>query len=260
MENLKNNNLVSIVTPTFNSKYINETIKSILNQTYLNWELLITDDCSTDGKTWKIINEYAIKDSRIKIFRLNKNSGSGLARNMSIKNACGKYIAFLDSDDIWKANKLARQVSFMQDNDAAFSHTSYGFINALGENIKKTFTVGNEPVTYNKLLKRIEIGCLTAMFDVEKIGKMYMPDIRRKQDYGLWLSILKRGYVSLPLNEELSFYRVTKGQATGNKFKLIFKHYVFLKRTERLNFFNSVYYTFLWGYNGFLKHYLSKLY
>jgi len=254
------NNLVSIITPTYNSKFIVETIESILNQTYSNWELLITDDCSTDKITWEVINEYSLKDSRIRVFKLEKNSGSGLARNLSIKHAKGKYIAFLDSDDLWIENKLERQISFMIEKDAAFSHTSYSFINEKGDRIKKPFKVGEHPVTYKMLLKRIEIGCLTAMYNTEKVGKMYMPDVRKKQDYGLWLSILKRGFVSLPLNENLSLYRVTKNQTTNNKFKLIFKHYIFLKKIEKLNLVKSLYYTILWAYNGVVKHYISILF
>lgn len=250
------NPLVSIITPSFNSAlFISETIESVKKQTYSNWELLITDDRSEDD-TLQIIIRYAKDDTRIKLFQLPQNSGSGPARNNSIQNATGKYIAFLDSDDIWVPHKLEIQVRFMEENNISFSHSSYGYLDEAGNEIRKPFLVSSRPVTYKDLLKRTEISCLTAIYNQEAIGKMYMPDIRRKQDYSLWLSILKKGFVSVPQQEILAYYRQRKGSATSKKHKLIFKHYEFLRQQEKLSIFNSIKYTGWWIWNGLVKYYL----
>jgi len=246
---------VSIITPVYNSaKFIEETIESVQNQTYTNWEMIFVDDGSKDNSV-EIIKNYQQGDERIRLYILDKNSGSGVARNKAILESKGEIIAFLDSDDIWVKEKLEKHVAFMVEKDAAFSHSSYGFIDEKGEIIKKTYHVSNVPVTYKKLLKRTEISCLTAMYDVRKTGKQYMPELMRKQDYGLWLSILKLGFNSIPLDQELAFYRQRRNSATSNKFKLILKHYYFLNKTQELSVFKSIYYTLYWGVNGIIKYY-----
>lgn len=255
---MNSNVKVSIITPIYNSeKFIDKCIESVLNQTYNNWEMLLVNDYSSDNSI-EIVKEYQKKDSRIKLFHLEINSGAAIARNLAIEKAEGEIIAFLDSDDVWTSKKLEIHVDFMVKNNTAFSHTSYGFIDEEGKKISKTFHVSNYPVTYKHLLKRTEISCLTAMYDVRKTGKMYMPDIRRKQDYGLWLSILKKGFVSLPLDLELAFYRQRKGSATNNKFRLIRKHYLFLNKTQGLGFLESFYYSIWWGLNGVKKYYINR--
>src|SRR5690606_3490087 len=158
----------------------------------------------------------------------------------------------------WLPKKLETHVTFMLEMKAAFSHTSYGFIDEEGKIINKTFHVSNKPIGYKDLLKRTEISCLTAMYDVDKIGKMYMPDLRVKQDYALWLSILKRGFTSVPLDEELAFYRQRKNSNTNQKSKLIIKHIKFLYKIEKLNIIETIYYTGWWAVNGLAKYYLSK--
>lgn len=248
--------LVSIVTPVYNSgKYLPETIQSVLDQTYAHWELLLVDDCSTDN-SFQLLEEIASCEPRIRLLHLPCNQGSGPARNLAIREAKGKYIAFLDSDDIWHPEKLEKHVAFMQTQDAAFSHTSYGFMDDSGKIIRETFHVSKVPVTFRMALMRTEISCLTAMFDVEKVGKMYMPDIRRKQDYALWLNILRKGFKAIPLDLELAWYRQRKGSATNNKYKLIHKHYIFLRHQVKLNILLSTKYTFLWIWNGLKKYYL----
>jgi teichuronic acid biosynthesis glycosyltransferase TuaG len=247
--------LVSIITPVYNAeRFLSDTSQCVLNQTYENWEWLLVDDCSKDNSK-QILNDLAQKDSRVKPIYLTQNMGSGPARNEAIKSAAGKYIAFLDSDDFWSLNKLEVQVQFMIENDACFSHTSYGFTDEFANKIKETYRVSKYPVTYKMLLKRTEISCLTAMYDREKIGKYYMPDVRRKQDYALWLSILKDGYQSLPLDQELALYRQVKGSATNAKHKLIFKHFVFLRKHVGLNVLQALLYTVHWGLNGLKKYY-----
>lgn len=251
-----NEPLVSIITPVYNSsEFLIETIESVLAQSYINWEHIFVDDCSIDNSV-QIIKKYIDKDPRIKLFQLPKNMGAGPSRNFAIKEAKGKYIAFLDSDDYWIPEKLAIQIRYMEDNFIDFSHSSYGYWNTKSEIIRKPFIVSDYPLSYKDLLKRTEISCLTAIYNQETIGKMYMPELRLKQDYALWLSILKKGYKSYPQQEILAYYRQRKGSATNNKFKLIYKHYRFLVDSESLNSFNAIKYTFFWIKNGLVKYYI----
>lgn len=250
--------LVSIVTPVFNSeRFIKETIQSVINQSYQNWEHILVDDCSSDNST-NIIKEYTTIDPRIKFFKLDRNSGSGPARNLAIKIAQGRYIAFIDSDDVWIPDKLKRQVNFMLEKDCAVCHASYGYIDETGKEIRRPYLVSSNPVEYKYLLKRTDISCLTAMFDQDKIGKFYMPKLRRKQDYGLWLNILRVGNISVPYNrnEILAYYRQHSGSATSNKRVLITKHYFFLRNHEKLSRVNSLKYTCYWIIGGVKKHFV----
>lgn len=248
--------LVSIITPVYNSQeFIDETLDSVLAQTYTNWEMLLIDDCSSD-RSVQIVQHRREQDPRFKLIQLAENSGSGVARNEGIKQASGKYIAFLDSDDIWVPEKLSLHVRFMEEHDSVFSHTSYGYLNEAGETINNTYHVSRNPVGYRDLLKRTEISCLTAMYNQEALGKKYMPDVRRKQDYGLWLSILRGGEVSLPLDKELAFYRQRKGSATSKKHLLILQHIAFLRKYESLSLLSATYYTMHWLVRGVFKYYL----
>jgi teichuronic acid biosynthesis glycosyltransferase TuaG len=252
-----NSDLVSIITPLYNAGlFIAEAYKSVVNQTYTNWEWIIVDDRSTDN-SFEIINKLAENESRIIISQNPVNSGSGVTRNKAIEIAKGSIIAFLDSDDTWHPEKLERHVSFMNKNNAAFSHTSYGYIDESGNKIKNTFHVSAKPVSYYDLLKRTEISCLTAMYNAEKIGKFYMSEHKRKQDYALWLSILKSGVNSYGLDEELAYYRQRKGSATSAKYKLILKHFSFLKETQQMNYAQAAYYTSYWLINGFVRYYIK---
>ena len=247
--------LVSIITPLYGSKdFVLKAIQSVQKQTYENWEMLIVDDCSNDGSV-EIVENEARNDSRIKLFRNKINIGAGPSRNVAIKAATGKYIAFLDSDDIWHPEKLENHIAFMQKYDAVFSHTSYGYLDEDDNIIKSTYHVSSSPVSYTDLLKRTEISCLTAMYDCEVIGKFYMPDLRIKEDYALWLDILKTGVASPPMDQELAWYRQRTISLTSNKFKLIIDHWKFLRQHEKLNFIESCYYLTCWALGGFLKFY-----
>ncbi|MGZ2368724.1 glycosyltransferase family 2 protein [Ancylomarina sp. YFZ004] len=248
--------LVSIITPVYNSSlFLMDTAESVFCQTYNNWEWILIDDRSTDN-SWEILLELKEIDVRVKIFRNELNSGSGITRNQAIKEANGKYIAFLDSDDIWHCQKLEKHIAFMMIEGALFSHTSYGYLDENDNVIKSTFRVSKKPISYLDLLKRTEISCLTAIYDAEAIGKFYMSEHRRKQDYALWLSILKTGTKSYGLDEELAFYRQRKGSATSNKFNLIGKHFSFLRETQEMNTIQATKFTILWMVNGFVRYYL----
>lgn len=215
--------LVSIITPSFNSElHIEDTIKSIQNQEYTNWELIITDDCSSDG-TLKIIEHYTKIDSRIKLFRLKVNSGSGIARNKSIENAKGRYIAFCDSDDIWYSNKLQVQVSFMEKYNLSFTYSGYDIIDEKN-NVISLF-IPKPELTYFDLRRSNQIGCLTAIYDTKKLGKLYMSEIRNRQDWVLWLNILRLIKKTKGLETKLASYRISKTSISRNKLKMIKFHW-----------------------------------
>lgn len=231
--------LVSIITPTYNSiRFLDDTIQSIRSQTFTNWELLITDDCSTDG-TWELLQKYQEEDNRIKIFRLEKNSGPGVARNNSIKHAQGRFIAFCDSDDQWKPEKLEKQIKFMLDNDLALSFSSYDVIdernNALGE------VIAPEKVSYKSMLRNNYIGCLTAIYDTDKVGKVYMPTIRKRQDWALWLAILKKTPFALGIKEKLAVYRDRSQSISSNKIDLIKYNWNIYHNVEKFSVLKSVF-------------------
>ena len=207
--------LVSVITPLYNSRaFLKDCINSVLNQEYQNWEMLIVDDCSTDD-SYSLAQALSAQDPRIRVFKLAENSGSSLARNRAIQEANGEYIAFLDSDDIWHPKKLIIQINEMEPNNAVFSHTNYGYLNEENKFFEKELRVSNYRVTYKDLLKRTEISCLTAVNDARVLGKLYMPNLRRKQDYALWLKILKSGNYSLPIPQKLAWYREVNGSATS---------------------------------------------
>lgn len=216
MDNL---GLVSIITPSYNSSsFIAETIESILSQTYLNWELLITDDCSTD-RSVEIIERYIQRDSRIKLFRLEKNCGAGVCRNRSISEAKGRFIAFCDSDDRWCPEKLEKQLAFMREKDCALSYTSYMTCDESGK--ISSIVIGKSRETYFSMRCDDGIGCLTAVYDTEKVGKVFMPELRKRQDWGLWLTILRRCEVAYGLKEPLAIYRIHSSSISRNKWSLI---------------------------------------
>lgn len=243
--------LVSIITPTYNSeKFISETLKSVLNQTYTNWELLITDDLSTDN-TVAIIESHAKNDSRIKLFKLEKNSGAAIARNNSIHNSRGRYIAFLDSDDLWMLNKLELQIEFMKKGNYALTYTSYEKFKNKDTFISNIYSLNK--LNYNNMLKNNYIGCLTAIYDSKLLGKMFMPNIRRRQDYALWLKILKRIDYAYGLDMVLSKYRVLETSLSkGFIANLKYTFYLF-RDVENFGFFKAFFSTI-----KYLIFYLKK--
>lgn len=247
--------LVSIVTPVFNTElYLEDCLNSVLAQTYQNWEMILVDDCSTDTSV-EIAARFSEKDSRFKLLKNQVNQGSGITRNLGIDFAKGTYLCFLDSDDRWKPNKLELQIDFMRRNNYSFSFGSYEFIDEKNNQIKRPNIVTEEPVDYQFLLKKTEIFTSTVMLNLDKIGKFRMPAHRRKQDYGLWLKILKSGVKAYGIKDPIAEYRLRKGSATSNKLTLITKHIVFLQETQEFSLVKSVYYTGYWAFNGFIKYY-----
>ena len=217
-----NNDLVSIITPCYNSsKFIGQMIESVIAQTYPNWELLITDDCSTDNSR-KIVEEYSKKDPRVHLFKLEKNSGAGIARNNSIEKAQGRFIAFLDSDDMWKPEKLEKQLTFMVDHGYQFSH-SYTLV---VDEDNKVVGLNKKPARVSFRSTRIinYIGTSSVIYDTKDIGKIYMKPIRRRQDFALWLNILQKTKYAYCIPEPLFIYRYAPNSLSSNKFKLLKYH------------------------------------
>jgi teichuronic acid biosynthesis glycosyltransferase TuaG len=234
-----NSPLISIVTPTYNSeRYILDVINSVKSQTYSNWEMMIVDDCSSDN-TRELLRKETEKDSRIKVHFLEENSGAAVARNTALQYAEGKYIAFLDSDDQWMPNKLEKQLEFMEKNGYAFSFTQYSLMDQDGNDLNKVIDVP-ESIDYDGLLKNTIIGCLTVMINREQTGYFEMPLIRTRQDYALWLSILKRGFKAYGLKETLSKYRVVKGSISSNKIKAAKRNWQVYRKIEKLSLWYSV--------------------
>lgn len=211
--------LISIITPSYNcAHYIGKTIESIQAQTYKNWELLITDDCSTDGSR-EIISEYIKEDPRIKLFTLNANSGAGIARNNSIREAEGRFIAFCDSDDRWYPDKLEKQLQYMSENRCGMCYSSYMTCNE--EDEITGIVVCRNKETLSSLKKDDKIGCLTIIYDTTKVGKVFMPPLRKRQDWAMKLKVLQICKVANGIKEPLAYYRLRENSISRNKLSLI---------------------------------------
>ena len=249
---MKEKNLVSVITPSFKSgKFIAKTIESVLSQTYENWEMIIVDDCSPDNSNL-IVEKYMEKDNRIKLIKLEKNSGPAIARNTAIKEAKGRYIAFLDADDQWLPEKLEKQILFMKENNLPFTYSAYKLIDE-EDNILGEFYPPAE-ANYKTLLKTNYIGCLTAIYDSEKLGKMYMPNILKRQDHALWLKILKKIKTTRGILEPLAIYRIRKNSVSSNKIKSAIYQWKIYREVEKLSVPKSMYYFIHYVWNGIRKY------
>ncbi len=243
--------LVSIIMPAFNSEhYIEHALTSVINQTYPNWELLIVDDCSTDN-TLKIIEKFCVQHAQIKYFQNTTNLGAAVTRNKAIKEAQGVYIAFLDTDDQWVFQKLEKQVLFMQQHDLDVSFSSYHLMNEDGKLLGKT--VKALPVlNYNKLLKCNYVGNLTGMYNAERLDKVYAPNLRKRQDWLMWLKALQKSdKTAMGLEEALAVYRLRKGSISSNKIALLKYNYLVYRNGLKFSTLKSVYYLLVFLYEYF---------
>jgi teichuronic acid biosynthesis glycosyltransferase TuaG len=212
--------LVSIITPSYNSeKFIADTIRSVQSQTYTNWELLIVDDCSTDG-TKHIVKDFMEEDRRVTFHQLRKNSGAGVARNQAVEMAGGKYIAFLDSDDLWQPEKLEKQIAFMETNRLPFTFSFYDCIDEDGNPLHKRIEAP-KTLRYSHLFFCNFVGNLTGIYDAEYFGKIPISGIRKRQDWMVWLTVLKRIRKGKPVPESLALYRVRKNSISSSKLTLL---------------------------------------
>ena len=229
--------MVSIITPVYNSeKYLEECIMSVISQTYTEWELILIDDFSSDSSI-EIIEKYELKDTRIKKFLFKKNVGAGVARNKGIEIASQRFIAFLDSDDYWHKNKLQSQLSFMIENNIEFSYTNFLELNkndVAHKIILSPLKVNSFSLIFNNYIKT-----LTAIYDTKRIGKIYMPNYRKRQDWGLWFNILKETKKAYNLNEPLAFYRTSNMSLSKNKLQLIRENFNFYRNFLNKNFVES---------------------
>lgn len=244
--------LVSIITPSYNSsKFIKDCVASVFSQTYKNWEMIIVDDCSKDNSK-EIISELSTKDKRIKPIFLEKNVGAAEARNAAIRQSKGKYVAFLDSDDLWNPKKLEKQLSFMYENEIAFSYTNYQFISENGDNLLNIISAPDK-MTYDSYLKNTIIGCLTVIIDKEKSGEFEMPNIRSSHDMALWLLIMKRGFSAYGLDENLARYRIVSTSNTASKWHAAKDVWKVYRQIEKLSFIYSAW-CFVWyAFNALKK-------
>lgn len=225
--------LVSIITPSFNSeKFISDTIQSVQNQTHENWEMIIVDDGSVD-KTVSIIKTF-LEDKRIQLYQLEQNSGTGIARNKAVSLAKGRYIAFLDSDDLWKPEKLQKQIEFMHSENQPFTFSFYECIDEKGKALGKT-NKAPKILTYKKLFWSNWIGNLTGIYDSDYFGKITISADRKRQDWMMWLTILKNIKTAKPVPESLAIYRIRENSISASKTALLKYNYNVYKNFHKLN-------------------------
>lgn len=247
------NPLISIITPTYNSfAYIEDTILSIREQSYTNWELILVDDCSKD-QTISILERYSKLDERIKYFSNKINSGAGITRNLGLSKISGSFLCFLDSDDLWEKNKLKIQLEFMIKNNYPISFTTYELINEQGIPLNKAFHAIDE-IDYEGYMKNTIIGMSTSMINLEIIGDIRFKNIRTRQDMMLWLTLFKKGFKAYGIKENLGKYRVREDSISSNKIraaKQVWKIY----NNENIGLFKVVYFFMFYIINSIRKRF-----
>jgi glycosyltransferase involved in cell wall biosynthesis len=231
--------LVSVIMPAYNcSGFIRETLESVVKQTYTNWEVIVVDDFSTDN-TAQIIEAYSKQEPRIRYYRLETNSGAAIARNKGVSMADGKYIAFLDSDDTWYPEKLEKQIAYMKKNEYNFTCTSYDKIDERGKPINK-ITKARLKSGYDNVLKNCP-GNSTVVYNAEALGKFYIEPIKKRNDYVMWLKVIKKAEYLYGIEEPLASYRIRNGSLSRNKISLIQYHWFVYREIEQLNVLKSTY-------------------
>lgn len=244
--------LVSIITPVYNAEeFIVQTIESVQAQTYSDWELLLIDDCSSDSSA-ELIKSFTDNDNRIRYVKLNKNSGAAVTRNTGLAMAKGRYIAFLDSDDIWKAQKLEKQMELIKEKDIGFVFTSYRYVMQDGSPMSKVARAP-EKIDYNGLLKNTIIGCSTVLIDKKLIGDFRMANVRRGQDTATWLQLLKKTDYAYGIYDDLVWYRVVSGSLSDNKFTAIKRTWNTYRNVEHLSLPKAMYVFVFYAYNAVKK-------
>ena len=247
--------LVSIIMPSYNTaSFIEETIQSVLNQTYTNWELIIVDDCSTDN-TNEVVD--TIKDCRIHYLKNEKNSGAAISRNKALREAKGQWIAYLDSDDLWMPEKLEKQIKFMEENGYVFSYTNYEEIDVDGYKTGVKVT-GPKKITKTGMFNYCWPGCLTVMYDANKIGLIQIEDIKKNNDYAMWLKVCRKADCYL-LDEILGQYRKGRvGSVSTHSIRtMIGWHYKLYREAEDMGILSSLFNT---GRNLVFGFYKKKRY
>lgn len=244
---------VSVITPLYNSeKTIKETVMSVINQSFKDWELIIIDDCSSDNSN-KIIADLAKNEPRIKLYKTKEPSGSpSIPRNIGIDNAKGDFIAFLDSDDLWYENKLEEQLKFIQENGYDFIYSNYEKMTYDGIRNNR-FIFAKDFATYNTTLGSCEIPCLTVLLRKNIIGETRFKSIQ-KEDLGFWLDILKKGIIAYNTGNMHGIYRESSTGRSNNKIKMLIAQWNIIRKEEKIGFFKSLWYISDYALKGFKKY------
>ena len=244
--------LVSVIMPCYNmEKYVADSITSVVRQTYPHWELLIVDDASTDG-TVEIVKNLCNNDDRIHFEVKAKHSGIADTRNQCIQMAKGRFLAFLDADDIWHPEKTETQLRFMLENNVGFTYTTYDWIDEEGHTLNKFInTIGN--LDYEKYLRNTIIGCSTVMVDTSIVGQVVVPRFRTSEDTATWLDILKQGHLAYAIDQPLVSYRIRRRSASSNKLKAAADLWKVYRRHEKIPFFKALHYFSCYAFNAIKK-------
>jgi teichuronic acid biosynthesis glycosyltransferase TuaG len=249
------NDLVSVITPVYNSeKFIAKTLDSVVNQDYKNIEIILVDDCSTDSSE-QIIKRYSKNNENIIYFCLERNSGAAVARNKALELANGRYIAFLDSDDLWYPEKLKKQLQLIRQKNAGICYTAIEMVDE-NDNLIRTKRKVLEKVDYKFLLKNTMIATSSVVIDRNIIGDFRMPLIRSGQDYATWLSLMRNGSVAYGIDEALVKYRKSSNSLSSNKFKSIKQVWTIQTRNEKINSIIAAYNSFCFAVNAYKKHFI----
>lgn len=241
---------VSIIMPAFNSgATILQSIRSVQAQSFKDWELIVVDDGSRDG-TADLVEAVRGQDPRVVFLRSRENIGAWNARNTAIEKAQGRYLAFLDSDDLWLPQKLETQLAHMRDRRVALSYSSYTMFYEDG---REVVVHAPSSISYRGLLKGSVIGCLTAMYDTSLVGKRYMPELRKHEDYALWLGMLRDGHVACGVDQVLARYRAAGGMS-GNKLDVLPYQWEIYRKNQGLSLVASAYYFSHYMMRGVIKH------
>lgn len=244
--------MVSVIMPCYNMEdYVADSIASVQRQSYPHWELLIVDDASTDG-TVETVKKLTEQDEKIRFVVKNEHSGIADTRNQCISMAQGRYLAFLDADDIWHPEKMETQLRFMTDHNVGFTYTTYDWIDEEGHKLNKFInTIGN--LDYKKYLRNTIIGCSTVMIDTTIVGKVVVPHFRTSEDTATWLDILKKGHLAYAIDEPLVSYRIRRRSASSNKLKASADLWKVYRENEKLPFFKALYYFGCYAFNAIKK-------
>ena len=243
--------LVSIITPCYNSeKFITETYQSIKDQIYINWEWIIVDDASTDESV-EIIKSF--NDDRVKLLEQKINNGASEARNKGLNLAKGRYITFIDSDDLWMPNFLEKTISYLTNTKEELVYASYKRVD---EDLQPLLTdfIAIDYIDKNRILYNCPIPMLTSVYDTERIGKITFPEAELREDHAMWIDLLQKVKYARAINETLAIYRIRNNSVSRNKLKIALKQYEVYRKYLKMNFFKSSYYTFFWALNGMKKY------
>lgn len=244
---------VSVIMPAYNAeRYLPDAIRSVQSQTFTDWELVICDDCSKDS-TYQIANDFAQKDTRIKVIKNKVNSGVAQTRNNALDAAIGEYIAFLDSDDLWLPDKLKKQLEFMGDKSCVLSYTAY---QKFFDNTEKKGKVipAKEHMTAKQIYGDTSIGCLTVLVNRQQAGAFHMPLLKHTEDNCTWQEILSRGHIAYGLNEVLALYREGNDSLTSSKKKAAMQQWETYRKHYRFSVVKSLYYFLQYAVNALKKH------